>query len=239
MSSSTTEKTKKVKKEFKLERNTKFLGISSVIEPFLTSYGITIDQYFLCELLFYRNYNQLYNYAENVKTFGSKDVDKLISLNFIKLIDQDEEKYDVENLETTGAFNTILKRISDNIYKKEVPKDDILIETVPKLEPLETWFDSWYNLFPQGVKSGGYLVKSGKQICQKKLNTFIKTHPEFTKEQILEATKRYISDFQKANYAYMKIAPYFIEKGGVSTLEDYCNNSNTDTTTNNTTERSI
>lgn len=239
MNSSTTEKTKKVKKEFKLERNTKFLGVSSVIEPFLTSYKLTIDQYFLCELIYYKNFNQLYNYAEHVKVFSSKDVEKLIEKNFIKVIDSEESKWEVENLETTGAFNTILKRISDNIYKKEVPTDAILPVSTPNMEPLETWFDSWYNLFPTGVKSGGYMVKSGKQICQKKLNNFIKTHPEYTKEQILEATKRYISDFQKANYAYMKIAPYFIEKGGVSTLEDYCSNQSTTSNTDKSNERTL
>lgn len=45
----------------------------------------------------------------------------------------------------------------------------------------------------------------------------------YTREEIFEATKRYVQRFSLKNYNYMQIAHYFIEKQGVgSSLEAEC-----------------
>ncbi len=87
------------------------------------------------------------------------------------------------------------------------------------------WIESWCEIFPKGVKSGGYYVKSNAQDCLKKMIKFIKVR-KYSKEQIFQATKNYIDRKAKENYAYMMRADYFIEKDGVSALASECENIN-------------
>lgn len=68
-------------------------------------------------------------------------------------------------------------------------------------------------LFPKGKKPGTSIMwrGSGYEVV-KKLKTLIKkTGVEFTNEQAIEATRRYINSFN-GNYAYMQVLPYFILK---------------------------
>lgn len=79
------------------------------------------------------------------------------------------------------------------------------------------------DLFPKGVKSGGYLVRSSEGDIADKLRKFFKKH-KYTTEQVLKATKNYVSRKESENYAYMQRATYFIEKDGVSNLAAECDN---------------
>lgn len=75
-----------------------------------------------------------------------------------------------------------------------------------------SWIDEWIDLWPKGVRSGGYLVRSDKKSCEKKMNKFLKEHSKVTKEQIFEATKIYVERLRRANWSYMMLATYFIDK---------------------------
>jgi len=78
------------------------------------------------------------------------------------------------------------------------------------------------DLFPKGLKSGGYLVKSSLKDIKDKLKKFQKDY-KYSDEVIIKGTKTYITEMQKNGYAYMMLAKYFIlkqDKG--STLADYC-----------------
>ena len=68
-------------------------------------------------------------------------------------------------------------------------------------------------LFPKGRKQGTNLMWRGSTYeVVKKLKTLIKkTGVEFSNEQALEATKRYIQSFN-GNYSFMQVLPYFILK---------------------------
>lgn len=68
-------------------------------------------------------------------------------------------------------------------------------------------------LFPKGKKPGTSIMWRGSNYeIVKKLKTLIKkTGAEFTDEQAIEATKKYIESFN-GNYAYMQVLPYFILK---------------------------
>lgn len=68
-------------------------------------------------------------------------------------------------------------------------------------------------LFPKGKKPGTSIMwrGSGYEVV-KKLKTLIKkTGVEFTNEQAIEATRRYVNSFN-GNYSYMQVLPYFILK---------------------------
>lgn len=84
-------------------------------------------------------------------------------------------------------------------------------------QEVASWIEQWLGLFPKGVKSGGYYIKSNKEDCLKKMIKFLKVR-KYTKKQIFEATKNYVDRKAKENYAYMMKAEYFIEKDGVSSL---------------------
>lgn len=102
----------------------------------------------------------------------------------------------------------------EDIFPRQKMLD--LFQTKDEQE-VDLWIEQWLELFPKGVKSGGYYVKSNKEDCLKKMIKFLKIR-KYTKKQIFEATQNYIDRKAKENYSYMMKAEYFIEKDGVSTL---------------------
>jgi len=74
------------------------------------------------------------------------------------------------------------------------------------------------DLFPVGVKSGGYPVRSSVVDIADKLRKFFKKHKSYTQEQVLEATTKYVNRKRGEGYSYMQKAVFFIEKDGMSTL---------------------
>ena len=83
---------------------------------------------------------------------------------------------------------------------------------------VDSWIDDWRDLWPKGVKTMGRLVRGDKQGCLKKMQTFLKDYPEFTKEEIFDATKVYVFDRQRDGFKAMSCADYFIVKNGISLL---------------------
>lgn len=109
-------------------------------------------------------------------------------------------------------------KITGDSFEDIMPRQKMLdIFQTKDEQTVAKWIDSWVNLFPKGVKSGGYYVKSNAQDCLKKMIKFIKVR-RYSKEQIFQATKNYVDRKAKENYAYMMRADYFIEKDGVSAL---------------------
>ena len=85
---------------------------------------------------------------------------------------------------------------------------------------VRSWINEWRAIFPKGKNSGGFIYRGSRSDCLKKMTKFIKDNPDYTKEQIIEATKVYVSRFAMKNYQYMQLANYFIHhKDRGSTLE--------------------
>jgi len=85
-----------------------------------------------------------------------------------------------------------------------------------------TWIDKWWALWPDGIKSSNYYIKTDKNGCIKKLEKFRRKYPQFTASLIIQATENYINRMSLAGYSFMKLAPYFVEKDGMSTLAGEC-----------------
>lgn len=90
------------------------------------------------------------------------------------------------------------------------------------IRDIESIAIQYRDLWPAGIKSGGYYVKSGISTISGKLRKFLKSFPQYSPEDILNATRRYVEESRRDNYQFMKIAEHFIYKGESSVLETYC-----------------
>ena len=133
-----------------------------------------------------------------------------------------------------GNDNLIAKGIADrNIYDKTkvvlsnntknmigsiiVDSDK---ETINREEEFLDVAQSLRELYPKGKKPGTtYMWKDSNTIIAQKLKTLVvKFGYKFTKEQAIEATRRYIESF-RGDYRYMQLLKYFILKTDRSTGE--------------------
>lgn len=170
--------------------------------------SISITQYFLCQMIYLQESKLLNFYLEQFGTFSSKaDFDNLLKSEYIGIHDE-KRGYVFSNFYTTHKF------VQDFIEKEKRSKLENSL--------VEDWIDIWYNLFPRGVKSGGYLVRSDRNGCLTKMKKFIKANPDFTREIILKATSNYVDYMRMRNYGYMSLAHYFIYKDGMSVLAGQC-----------------
>lgn len=90
------------------------------------------------------------------------------------------------------------------------------------------WIEQWVNLWPKGIKSGGYYVKPNKQDALSNMQKFVKKY-KFTKDQIFEATGNYLKEKERDNWAYCMLGSYFIMKNNMSQLANYCTSIGTET----------
>ena len=133
-----------------------------------------------------------------------------------------------------GNDNLIAKGIADrNIYDKtkivlsnntKNMISSIIVdsdkETINREEEFLDVAQSLRELYPKGKKPGTtYMWKDSNTIIAQKLKTLVvKFGYKFTKEQAIEATRRYIESF-RGDYRYMQLLKYFILKTDRSTGE--------------------
>jgi hypothetical protein len=103
----------------------------------------------------------------------------------------------------------------------QIPVQGVTVPSDPRMD-VPGWIEEYRNLFPQGVRSGGYPVRGSKAGCLKKMEKFVKSHPHYSKDTILAVTRSYVERKQRQAYQHMKLADYFIEKDGVSMLSAEC-----------------
>ena len=129
-------------------------------------------------------------------------------------------------------FNTIQKvKVENKILKFENPKDPVkitpkgqtLIESIlakskihvssNNLERYIVLADKMREAYPKGLKPGtNYQWRDSTAIIADRLMKLVAKHNiEFTDEEAIDATKRYITSFN-GNYKYMQILKYFISK---------------------------
>lgn len=129
-------------------------------------------------------------------------------------------------------FNTIQKvKVETKILKFENPRDPAiitpkgqsLIESIlaksklhvssDNLERYRTLADKMRELYPKGLKPGtNYQWRDSTAIIADRLMKLVaKYNIEFTDEEAIDATRRYIASFN-GNYRYMQILKYFISK---------------------------
>lgn len=140
--------------------------------------------------------------------FYNMPINLEISDNLIK--DLEDKKF-VKNQEN----GIIIRKRGIDLFDNKITK---------VVSKLDDFIDKYRSIFPAGVKSGGRLIKGDKQGCLSKLKTFKVKYPEYTEEDILEATKAYLDGKKRVNYDRTVCADYFISKDGSSMLASYCEN---------------
>lgn len=110
-----------------------------------------------------------------------------------------------------------------------------------KEDSIKELADKLRSIYPEGKMEGtSYYYRCNKADIIRKLKSFFRRYGEYTSEQIIEATQRYVSSFN-GNYTYLRLLKYFIwkdeNKDGetlqVSQLADWIENKN-ETNANNT-----
>lgn len=164
----------------------------------ILSQNLSANQYVLCFLLYSKN---------------RELADDFFNENF---------KYYRRELDDLFERRLIVKRSSVITKTDDFTLDEIMFTKIAGLSNPSKWIDEWFDLWPQGVRSGGYYVRTDRLGCLRKLKSFAKRYPEYSEEIILKATKAYLDNLRNEGYAYVKLAPNFIEKNGVSTLAGEC-----------------
>ena len=129
-------------------------------------------------------------------------------------------------------FNTVQKaKIENKILKFENPRDTTkitpkgqsIIESIlakskihvssDNLERYKALADKMREIYPKGLKPGtNYQWRDSTAIIADRLIKLVAKYSiEFTDEEAIDATKRYITSFN-GNYKYMQILKYFISK---------------------------
>ena len=129
-------------------------------------------------------------------------------------------------------FNTVQKaKVENKILKFENPRDPVkitpkgqsFIESIlakskihvssDNLERYRDLADKMREVYPKGLKPGtNYQWRDSTAIIADRLMKLVaKYNIEFTDEEAVDATKRYIASFN-GNYRYMQILKYFISK---------------------------
>lgn len=105
------------------------------------------------------------------------------------------------------------------------PDNNTLTDKALRILGLEVmtsdWVEQWRELFPKGYKQGSIPLRGDKPSIEKKFKKFFRTY-DFTQEEIIQATKRYLKEQEESGYAYCKVAQYLIEKDGTSVLASLC-----------------
>lgn len=82
---------------------------------------------------------------------------------------------------------------------------------VPSDERCENLAIQMRALYPKGNSSSGYPWRGNLRDLTKRLKKFFKLYGNWTDEEIINATQRYVSHYN-GNYTYMRILKYFILK---------------------------
>ena len=165
---------------------------------FLISRQLSANQYVLCFLLYQKDFKLAQEVFDASFKYYRRELDDLLDKGLL--------------LRKASAILSI-----DHISLNEGQ----FIKLVQLTNPIG-WIDEWFDLWPQGVRSGGYYVRTDRMGCLKKMKTFAKRYPEFNSEIIMQATKAYLDSLKPEGYAYVKLAPNFIDKDGISTLAGEC-----------------
>lgn len=151
------------------------------------SNGITIDEALL--LLIIQN-----------KTDLNKAEEQLINKGFITA--ERDSSFNQIGWRLTSKGSEIIESVIVDSDKKQEPKD--------RLNYLATQLKG---IFPKGKKEGtNYYWAEGVALIIRRLKLFFKKYGnEFTDEQIIQASKKYVEGFN-GNYQYMRLLKYFIFK---------------------------
>lgn len=135
--------------------------------------------------------------------YGTQEVyNKLISEGYITSINSSlfeiDKKYAITN-KGINLFSDVLLLSDKSI--NSISMNDRISNLVIEIQ----------KIYPEGKNFNGQYWRGNKTDIKKKLQTFFKKYAEYTDEQIIKATREYVSSFN-GSYKYMRLLQYFIWK---------------------------
>lgn len=151
----------------------------------------------------------------NLNNHGDTTVANMANVDFLI-----KKEFVSSDLKITDRGEKFVKRTFFDIEKRPVipPGAAAIKELAEKYRELFPKKDN----FGKPLKSGGYPVRGNLNNIIRKMRMFKQEHPQYSDELILSATKKYVEDKKRENYAYMKIADYLILKDRNSVLASLC-----------------
>lgn len=131
---------------------------------------------------------------------------------------------DMHNLIIKGYLNGGNPKNTYDINFDKSTIIGIFIEEEEETGDVLTWSQfvkAFRDIFPAGIKSGGFYVRSSERDLSIKLKKFVKDYG-YSQDTILDATQCYIDESGLKGYAYIKLAVYFILKNNESMLASAC-----------------
>lgn len=150
------------------------------------------------------------------------------------------EEFSVLLYYLAGGMGTLNEVLCNILWEKNylIKVEDGYIINNNMLSTIETWIslssvpedkghqllklaEGMREIFPAGKKPGtDYYWRDSTKVIAQRLSIFIKKYgDEYTDEQILDATRKYVESFN-GNYKYMHLLKYFISKKNTETKED-------------------
>jgi hypothetical protein len=116
---------------------------------------------------------------------------------------------------------------------KLIKSIEMLFKPLKKLKDIELMgpdfeerIKEYLEIFPTGKLPNGKYARGNKKNIKENFMWFFQEFPEYSWDQVLDATEAYVSEYQKKNYLYMRTAMYFIKKLVDSTVQselaNYC-----------------
>lgn len=142
-----------------------------------------------------------------------------------------------------GTLYTLNKKYSAT-EKGIILADELIADSeetiISKEDSIRILADKLREIYPEGKMAGtSYYYRCNRADVTRKLKSFFRRYGEYTFEQVIEATQRYVDSFN-GNYTYLRLLKYFIWKDekkdgevlSVSQLADWIENENVANATN-------
>mgnify|MGYP000153852411 FL=1 len=114
----------------------------------------------------------------------------------------------------TNKFFFTLNKAGEDLIEEFLTDCEIVIDKKKNIKDIrfENLANKLRELYPSGKKEGtNYYWKDSTRVIANKLKALSKNYGDFTDEEAIEATKKYIESFN-GNYTYMQLLKYFISK---------------------------
>lgn len=165
----------------------------------------------------YINEDLIKTLDDDGKDFSMYSLYKSLEVNGV--IKEDEDSFKLKWLLTDAGYDLVIWYIS---YKEKILNNESNNIKEKTNQPVKEWVEEWRELWRdrRGVfikDPSGRSLGTDKKNAINKLTTFI-DHYDYLfenhepKDLIIKATKKYLDEYKKANYAFAKLSANFISK---------------------------
>lgn len=159
----------------------------------------------------------LYSMKNKVKPYVLNNLDEEKEY----LLSQEYLEYDGKVYKMTAKAKALLVKIENYFITAKKKTDEELMG-----KEFSKRINIYRELFPAGKLPHGKPARQNVKTLNESFRWFFETY-DYTWEEVMKATKMYISEYVSTDYLYMMTSQYFISKQDkhkvkTSTLSDYC-----------------